>query len=505
MIHLENRLAQKITQKTVLTPQLVQMVNLLALNRMELADMIAEELVENPVLEEATEIVEEPESGPERPGETDASDTQFETPGEREERSESTVDAPEPESAADDPFRDFDLQEFEQYLNDGASRPRETESFERPSFETFLSRPSTLVDHLEWQLGLMSIQDPLRVACEAVIGNLNEDGYLAAVDARGRETPLSLDEVARSSGSTEQDVERALLIVQGFDPVGVAARDLRECLLIQLASLPDDHPEAMQIVTDHLRSVQNRRFQEIGRALGRPLDAVLSAVEVIKALDPRPGRKYNRPEASHIEPDVFLVKEGDEYKVVANEDGVPPLRFSRTYRKMLERGETDPEVRNYVQDRFKSAVQLLKNLEQRKNMIVRVCEVIIRHQADFLDNGIDGLRPMMMKDVAEEVGVHSSTVSRAVANKYAHTPQGVYELRFFFSGAAGRAGGAETSLTLVRAKVKRIIEAEDPRRPLTDDRVAALLSEQGISVTRRSITKYREDLKIPSTRQRRVR
>ena len=502
MAYLEHKLVVKATQKQTLTPGLVQMVSLLALNKLELVDMISEELVENPVLEEATEIVEDQEAEVpvERP---DANDERYELLSQREGNAEPTAENAEPEVKDED--RDFDLQEFEKYLGDVATGPREIEQFERPSFESFLARPSTLQDHLEWQLGLTAIDDEAREACLSIIGNLNRDGCLAAVSEKGMEMPITLEEIARSGGHTVEQVERALLTVQGFDPPGVAARDLRECLLIQLALLPQDNPTAMQIVTDHLRKLQNHQYKEIAKAVGQPLSQVLEALELIKTLDPRPGQKYNAPEARHIEPDVAFVKVGDEYVVVANEDEVPQLRLSQTYRRLLKKGEADRDVRTYVRERFKSAVQLLKNIEQRKNIIVKVCESIVQHQSGFLDHGIDRLKPMMIKDVAEEVGVHPSTVSRAVANKFAYTPQGVYELRFFFSEAVSGSNGQTTSLTLVKLKVKRLIEAENPRQPFTDEKLAHLLKEDGISVTRRSVTKYREDLKIPSTHQRRVR
>ncbi len=508
MAYLEHRLALKTTQRQVLTPGLVQMVSLLALNKLELVDMISEELVENPVLEEATEIVEEQEveSLEENPEPGDGADAQYELLKQREENAEPTVEKPEPEAPEEDEFRDFDLQEFEKYLSDGASRPRETEVFERPSFENFLARPSTLNDHLEWQLGLVVIDTDVREACASIIGNLNEDGYLAGVNEKGVEVPISLKEIAISGPHTIGAVEKALLRVQSFDPPGVGSRDLRECLLIQLALLAEDNSTAMGIVTDHLRKLQNHQYKEIAKALGRPMPEVLAALELIQTLDPRPGQKYNKPDARHIEPDVYLVKVGNEYTVVANEDEVPQLRLNQTYRKMLQKGaEVNKEVRNYVKDRFKSAVQLLKNIEQRKNIIVKVCEAIVKHQHDFLDHGIDALQPMMIKDVAEEVGVHPSTVSRAVANKFAYTPQGVCELRFFFSEAVKGTNGRDTSLTLVKLKVKRLVESEDAHKPLTDEKLAALLQEDGISVTRRSVTKYREDLKIPSTHQRRLR
>jgi RNA polymerase sigma-54 factor len=513
MAYLEHRLVLKPTQTLKLTPGLVQMVSLLALNKLELVDMISEELVQNPVLEEATEILEVTDEGAaakqdqEGASETaalDSIDEKYESLNQKEQNAEPTAEKPEPESPAEDD-RDFDLQEFENYLQDGASRPRETEVFERPSFENFLSRPSTLTDHLEWQMGLVNLEPAVRLACESIIGNLNEDGFLAAVDEKDREVPVTLEEIAASGGHAIGDVEKALLAAQSFDPAGVAARDLRECLLIQLALFEDDNPVAMEIVIDHLRKLQNRQYKEIAKALKRTLPDVLAAIELIKSLDPRPGQKYNKLEARTIEPDVFFVKVGDIHTVVSNEDEVPQLRLSQTYRKMVEKGAATKEVRNYVKDCFKSAVQLLKNIEQRKNIIVKVCEVIVRRQAGFLDIGMDELKPMMIKDVAEEVGVHPSTVSRAVANKFAHTPQGVHELRFFFSEAVNGPNGHKTSLTLVKLKVKRLIQNEDPRKPLTDDKVAALLEEDGISVTRRSVTKYREDLKIPSTHQRRLR
>ena len=507
MAFLENRLVVKVTQKTTITPGLVQMVNLLALNKLELVDMIAEELAENPVLEEATEVLEEPDSEPQVDAtDPDDSDAAYEKLKERDENQEPEADTAAVDPSEDDSLRDFDLEEFQKYLLDASTRPREKEEYvERPSFESFIASPTALSDHLEWQIGVASVTEAVRVACESIIGNLNPDGYLTAVDEKDREIPITLEEIARSGGNRVADVERALVVVQAMDPVGVAARDLRECLLIQLAVLDGEDPIALQVVTDYLPKIQKHQFKEIARALRRSPDDVFAAVEVIRSLDPRPGQRYNSPEARHIEPDVFFVKVGSEYTIVANEDEVPQLRLSRTYRHMLEKGIVDKQTKNYVKDRFRSAVQLLKNIEQRKNIIVKVCEAILRNQSGYLDNGIDFLRPMMIKDVAEEVGVHPSTVSRAVANKFAHTPQGVLELRFFFSEAVSSTNGRNIPLTLVKAKVRRLVDKENPGRPLTDESIANLLKEDGISVTRRSVTKYREDLKIPSTHQRRVR
>src|SRR5258706_8795437 len=316
MAYLEPKLVAKLAQKQVLTPGLVQMVSLLTLNKLELTEMIQQELVQNPVLEEGTEIVEsttpEIDLGQEAPdlssaAETDGTDAEYQALSEAAARDhcvtdpeptpETTVEvaaAPEPEPVADDPYADIDFQSFDQYLNDGASRPRETEIFEKPSFENFLAKPQTLTDHLEWQLGLATMEENIRIACHSIIGNLNEDGYLCAVDEGGREIPITLEEIAESGEHTLEDVQKALETVQHFDPPGVAARDIRECLMVQLTILGEDESIALEIVRDHLHKLQNKQFKEITKALNKSLDVIMEEVEIIKALDPRPGQKYNR-------------------------------------------------------------------------------------------------------------------------------------------------------------------------------------------------------------------
>ncbi|MBI4466323.1 MAG: RNA polymerase factor sigma-54 [Acidobacteria bacterium] len=480
MSWLEPRLQLKVTQKQILTPGLVQMVSLLQLNKLELRTMIEQELMQNPVLEEVADdgLPREPE-----PGDREAAEDGFE-------RAEAEV----PREEAPDPFEEFDMKAvFEEYM-DATERQGEREEIERPAFENFLSPPSTLTDHLEWQLGLALATDEVKAAARSIIGNLNEDGYLTA----------TLEEIASSGAHERAHVEGALRLVQEFDPLGVAARDLRECLLVQLHTLAPENTLAQQIVSDHLKQVQNKQYRELSRALNRPLPAVLAAIEVVKRLDPRPGLRYNRTQPRLIEPDIFMVKVGNDYQVLLNEDELPQLRLSPLYRRMLDRRSAAPDVRNYVRERFASAIQLLKNIEQRKHTILRVCEIIAQRQRQFLDRGPDCLRPLMIKEVAEEVGVHPSTVSRAVANKYAHTPQGVMELRAFFSEAVGGASGHDTSLLTLKRRVRKMIEEEDPAHPFTDDRIAQLLAAEGIRVTRRTVAKYREDMKIPSTHQRRV-
>src|SRR5213594_516852 len=375
MAYQDLKLVTKLAQKQVLTPGLVQMVSLLTLNKLELTEMIQQELVQNPVLEEGTEIVEPSEAASEADrnqenaegvsegaaaaeAEADTTDAEYQRLMEAEALNHCTT---EPEPAADDPYADIDFQSFDNYLNDGSSRPRETEIFEKPSFENFLAKPQTLTDHLEWQLGLATVEENIRVACHSIIGNLNEDGYLSAVDENGREIPITLEEIGESGEHTLEEVQKALEVVQHFDPPGVAARDLRECLMIQLKILGEDESIAIEIVRDHLHKLQNKQFKEIAKALNKPLDVIMEEVEIIKTLDPRPGQKYNRAQPRLIEPDVFIVKVGDQYTVVTNEDEVPQLRLSPTYRHMLERDALNKEVKNYVKDCFKSAVQLLKN------------------------------------------------------------------------------------------------------------------------------------------------
>ncbi|HEV2491646.1 MAG TPA: RNA polymerase factor sigma-54 [Terriglobia bacterium] len=475
-------LSLRVAQKQILTPGLVQMVSVLALNKLELREMINQEMVANPVLEELPENVpsldeveQKVEAEAEKP---------VETPAE-------TANGDKHDSFEEIDFGSF----FDNYLDPGYKSPA-AEDIEKPSFENFLAQPSSLADHLEWQLRLSTASDAVREAAMSIIGNLNEDGYLTA----------TLEEMAQTGGHQPEDVQRALALVQEFDPLGVAARDVSECLAIQLKHLAPENTLALHIITDpeNLKRLQNKQYREIARAMDRPVPAVERAIDVIRKLDPRPGQRYNNSQPRLIEPDVAIAKMGNEYQVVVNEEGLPQLRLSHHYRRMLEESGTTREVRNYVKERFISAIQLIKNIEQRKQTIVKVCEAIIRRQQEFLDKGIDYLRPMMIKEVAEEVGVHPSTVSRAVASKYAYTPQGVYELRYFFSEAVQGPSGGSTSLINLKRLVKKMIEEEDAAKPFTDEQITARLREQGICVTRRTVAKYREDMRIPSTHQRRV-
>ncbi|HYM12733.1 MAG TPA: RNA polymerase factor sigma-54 [Bryobacterales bacterium] len=530
------KLSLRLAQKQILTPGLVQMVTVLALNKLELKEMINQELVENPVLEEAAE--DETSAAEDRtPEELDLEDERVTDPADQqildaagtdaaaELRAESAaeMEAPlemtsldglasaalrespaeapaEAEPAKDaleskDPFDEIDFGSFfDEYLDPGYKSPA-SEVIERPSFETFLATPTSLSDHLNWQLSLANATEPVAQAADLIIGNLSDDGYLT----------IALEEVAEGAKVSLEDAQAALKLVQEFDPLGVAARDLRECLLIQLRSLGAEGGVAWQIVSDHIALIENRDTKSLAKALGRPQAHIEKALEVIKKLNPRPGQRYSTEGARLIEPDVAFVKVDEDYQVVMNDDDLPQLRLNRQYRGLLERdGGSTKEVRNYVKERWSSAIQLMRNIEQRKQTILKVCLAIIGRQREFLDRGIDSLRPMMIKEVAEEVGVHPSTVSRAVANKYVHTPQGVFELRYFFSEAVQGPAGESTSLLILKRKVKKLIEEEDRARPFTDDQITHILQSQGIMVTRRTVAKYREDMKIPSTHQRRI-
>ncbi len=569
---LQPKLNLKVSQRQVLTPGLVQMVSVLALNKLELKDMINSEMIENPVLEELEEINASLE---ERSG----------IEGDRERSAEEV--AAEAKREEKDPFDEIDFGSyFQDYLDPGYKTASNFEEYDKPSFEHFLSQPGTLSDHLLWQLGSLTLTSEVRAATELIVGNLDPNGYLLAGDEEMAEAltaafraaappePIPFERARRGratddSGANESgehsaglgescdrlpaeefngvsymaasavtphdsDFDRSLrAVVQArevmhqLDPVGVGARDLKECLLLQIASQRreaamvlrrrgveqqthedgsfDVFQTANHIVANCLPLLQKKDMRELTKSCGRSAEEVQAAVEFIRTLDPRPGQRYNVSETRLIEPDVAFVKRDGEYVVLMNEDDMPTLRLNQGYRKMLKQKQTEKEVREYVKERYKSAIQLLRNIEQRKNTIVRTCEAIVRRQAEFLEEGESALKPMMIKEVAEEIGVHPSTVSRAVANKYVHTTQGVYELRFFFSEGVNGPEGGDLPLVLLKRKVKKLIEEEDPRKPLTDDHLAAELKAQGINVTRRTVAKYREDMQIPSTHQRRVR
>src|SRR5712692_222180 len=536
MSMLSPRLQLKVSQKQILTPGLVQMVTVLQLNRLELKDMITQEIAENPVLEESVDGIEEltPEevqailetertsepsdqtlldslngagAAPETESAGELSDVREPAvPLEYEASAPASPEIAPPASPSEaettepktekDPFDEIDFGTFfDEYLDPGYKSPA-SESVEKPSFETFRSSPVTLADHLHAQLSVLVMSEEVRDAAANIIGNMDENGYLTA----------TLEEIAESGQHSIEEVQEGLRIVQSLDSAGVGAKDVRECLLLQIESRNGRGGVAWQIVADHLKLLETRQIKELAKVLGRPMEHIQVALDVIRHLDPYPGLRYSDQGARQIEPDVYIFKEGDEYIIQLNDDDLPQLRLNAQYRKMLDRDhEPSKEIRNYVKDRYAAAIQLIKNIEQRKQTILKVCQSIVRRQLEFLEHGIDQLKPMMIKEVAEEIGVHPSTVSRAVSSKYAHTPQGVFELRYFFSEAVQGIAGSATPLLILKRRVKKMIEEEDAQHPLTDEQITARLKTEGIDVTRRTVAKYREDMKIPSTHQRRIR
>src|SRR6187200_2103176 len=415
---IQQRLHTKLVQKLILTPSLQQAIKLLPMSTLELSDLLNQEMVENPLLEEVP--------------------TEELQPAEQQQ-----AEKPEPEKPAAEKADNWDDADYEyffgDYLDDGYRSRQPSEVKELPPIENTLSTTGSLSDHLLWQLSLQTSDDRLREIGRAIIGNLDDDGYLVA----------SVEEIAAMGEWPVADVERALQHVQTFDPIGVAARDLQECLWLQIRHLGLEGTPTEKIVTEHLRLLQNHQVPEIARKLGVQIEDLKEHIEIIRNLDPKPGNRYNPSQSQYVIPDVYVVKVEDQYVAMLNEEGLPQLRISPVYRRLLDKTavENTDETRAYVKDKFRSALWLIKSVEQRQKTIHKVASSIINFQRDFLDHGIEYLRPLVLRDVANDIGMHESTVSRVVTNKYMHTPQGVFEMKYFFhSGIASSYGEAVSSV-----------------------------------------------------------
>jgi len=470
---LRQTLDLRLTQRLALTPSLLQKIELLQLNKLELQDMLTQALIDNPILEEASE--------PEPP------------------RDLSLEERP-PQAGAEQPtgekdsFEEIDFQYFfDEYLDTGYKN-REVEDSEKPSFETFLVRPPSLTEHLTSQLGLSDANERMAEIARQIIGNLDENGYLL----------LSMEELCQLTSATPEEAEQALKLVQSFDPVGVAARDIRECLLLQLEARGFRDSLPWRIVAEHLPLLENHRFKELAVRTESSFDAVLQAVDAIKHLIPEPGQKYNPQNVNYVQPEVTIAKVDGEFVIIQNEDGMPQLRLNSSYRDLLKSNGVSSETKAFLRDKFRSAVDLLRSVSQRKRTIYRVCECIINRQREFLERGPSALRPMLIKDVANELGVHSSTISRVVTNKYVDTPQGVMELRKFFTMGVESPDGEELSIVQVKLKIRKLIEDEDKARPFSDNQLGQLLKRDNIFITRRTVAKYREQMQIAGSRERRI-
>jgi RNA polymerase sigma-54 factor len=476
-LHQKLGLSARLSQRLILTPSLQQAIKLLPLTTLELAEVLEQEVMENPLLEEVP--VEETKTS--------------------EEIAQEAQDTPAAErEKADDPLKEIEVERFfEDYFDDGGDRRmRPAEVPEVPPIENTLTDSLDLSDHLLWQLRMCEETDQaLLLIAEAIVQNLDEDGLLR----------VELEDVAAMGPWPMETVERALTLVQSLDPPGVAARSLTECLRIQLRVLGLEGSPADVMVRDHIKQLQSHQYPEISRQMGLTPEEVSHHLEIIRGLSPRPGNRYSSKRSDYILPDVFVVKEGDEYKILLNDDGLPKLRISPTYKRMLDNKEPgSEETRAYVKDKLRSALWLLKSVDQRQRTIYKVAESIVRHQRAFLDHGVTHLRPLVLRDVASDIGMHESTVSRVVANKYMHTPRGVYEMRFFFhSGITSTMGEAVSSVS-IKNRIKKLIEDEDAQRPLSDSRIAEVLGAEGLPLARRTVAKYREELRLPPSNLRKT-
>ncbi len=481
---LEQKLQLRLAQRLVMTPSLQQAIKLLQMTRMELQNVLTQELVENPVLEE--------------------SDETYEAEGEAETEAKPDDDGPIEELDHQESMDDID---FEAYFNDyleGSTGPSIYEHREAPPIENTLTREPDLYDHLLWQLHMADVPPRQREIAELIIGNLDPDGFLVA----------TLEEIAAMGESgpdgqwySMEEVEEALLLVRGLEPPGIACSDLRESLLLQLDFREEPRESfTRRVVEEHWELFLKRQFLAIARQLGIDLAELEPVVEAIKSLETRPGRRFTTERTHYVEPDVHVVKVRDKFVIQINDDGMPRLRVSKAYRQMLKQMRADGrqgDARQFIKDKMRSAIWLIKSIDQRQRTIYKVAESIVRQQQQFLEKGIEYLRPMVLRDVADDIGMHESTVSRVVSNKYMHTPRGLFPMKFFFHSGIDREFGGDISSLTVKRRIQQLIENEDPKRPLSDSGLTEALKREGINIARRTVAKYRDELGVPSSTARR--
>ena len=475
---MEARLSLRQSQRVVMTPLLQQAIQLLQLSTLELQEVVQKELLENPLLEEV----------PPDNAETPESPATAETP---------TAPAPEPiveppaptERQTDDLPFDLNAVMFDDHEERSLVQQEDREDL---PFENILRSASSLADHLEEQLRFTTEDSVARRIGTEIIGNLDEDGYLRA----------KLDEIAERCGVASADVEKVLELVQGFDPPGVAARSIQECLLIQLRIDPNPDPVSVEIVEQHFEDLSKRRYPDIARALKLSLDRIMESVEEIMGLEPKPGRRFDGNDSRYIVPDVSVYKLGNDYTVVLNEDGIPRLRVNSLYRSLLR--SSGDEARQYVEQKLRSAVWLIKSVDQRQRTLRKVTQSIVKFQREFLDKGLSYLRPLSLRDVGEDISMHESTISRVTTNKYVETPQGLFELKYFFHSGIASGDGEMVSSVSVKKMIQDLLANEDPSKPLSDQQVASILKGRALTIARRTVAKYREELGILPSHQRRL-
>jgi RNA polymerase sigma-54 factor len=494
---LELKQQLRLTQQLVMTPQLQQAIKLLQLSRLELVNLVRKELEENPVLEEAGEV--EGATGEAPAEEREAADAPAEASSEAAPAAEESAAADEAAAGEErepsdaEKIADVDWHSYmDAYPQTSIREARAND--DRTGFEATLTRRATLSEHLLWQLRMDAIPEEEETAAQFIIGNLDDRGYLRD----------SVEGIARQAGAEEKIVESALARIQTLDPAGVGARDLQECLSLQVRALGIDDPVVLGIIDGPLDLLIKRDFRGVARGLGVSVQEVVEAARVIGGLEPRPGRGFGGDEPVYIIPDIYVHKVGDYFHIVLNDDGLPRLRINNLYREVLARGGNAPkDTKAYVHDKVRSAMWLIKSIHQRQRTIYKVMQSIIRFQSGFFEKGINELKPLNLRDVADDIEMHESTVSRVTTNKYAHTPQGIFELKYFFNSSINKLDGEVIASESVKDRISQLIRNEDPRRPLSDQRIAEMLRVHGINIARRTVTKYRESLNLLSSTKRR--
>ena len=487
---LEIKQSVKMAQQLVVTPQLQQAIRLLQLSRLELAALVQKELLENPLLEDSEVQAEEPEK------EDQSAAEKHEEAKDEDRGHEHAVDEmTAPDGSLKEPAN-FDWENYLGIYNAPGIPVERTAPDEGPTYENFLRQTESLHDHLLWQLHLSTMTPREQEIGTEIIGNINDDGYLQA----------TIEEIAEKTQAQGKEVEAVLARIQDFDPSGVAARDIRECLLLQIQQLGKGGELAAHIVRDFLSELERHDFQLIAKKLGLSMEEVKAASQLIVELDPKPGRPFSQEVPHYIVPDVFVYKVGNDYVISLNEDGLPKLRISNLYRRALMRGSTvGDQTKEYIQGRMRAAVWLIKSIHQRQRTLHKVASSIVKFQRDFFDKGIAHLKPLVLKDVAEDIDMHESTISRVTTNKFMHTQRGIFELKFFFNSGIHQLEGGGVASEAVKMMVKKLVEEEDPKKPRSDQAIANILKTRNIDIARRTVAKYRETLGIlPSSRRRKM-